>query len=143
MAIQKHSLDGTSAAIYAQTENINYFLNSPLAPDSASGVENRTRAVPQRSVRRYPGDPTPYTVAPTTAVFIHDPGRRNGSATPGRQMILDDGVEKRSFTYTGPWTDVHSFLVGAAKMDLKAYSSSARYDIATASEAQVPAGRSR
>ena len=63
-----------------------------------------------------------------------DPGRRNGAATPGKEMILDDGTERRSFTYTGPWMDVHSWLVGEAKVDLKAYSESARYDITAVSE---------
>lgn len=129
MAIQKHSLAGTDAAIYAESANINYFLTTTLSPDSAGGVENRTKEVPSRTVRRYPGDPTPYSIQSVTATYLYDPGRRNGSATPGKEMILDDGVEKRVFTYTGPWTDVHAFLVGDAAMDLAAYSESARYDI--------------
>ena len=49
-------------------------------------------------------------------------------------MILDDGTERRQFTYTGPWMDVHSWLVGDAKAALKAYSESARYDIAAATQ---------
>ena len=64
---------------------------------------------------------------------MYDPGRRNGAATPGKDMLLSDDTERRAFTYVGSWTDVHAFLVGQAKMDLKAYSESARYDIAQAS----------
>ena len=63
---------------------------------------------------------------------MYDPGRRNGAATPGKDMLLSDDTERRAFTYVGPWTDVHAFLVGQAKMNLKAYSESARYDISAA-----------
>lgn len=143
MAIQKHSLPDLDAAIYAETANINYFLNTTLSPDSAGGAENRTKEIPQRSVRRFPGDPTPFTIPSTTATYLYDPGRRNGSATPGKEMILDDGIEKRVFTYTGPWTDVHAFLVGDAKMDLAAYSESARYDIKAVSAGQTQAVKAR
>ena len=69
--------------------------------------------------------------------YMVDPGRRNGAATPGKQMILDDGTERRQFTYTGPWMDIHAFLVGDAAADLKAYSESARYDITAAGEAAL------
>ena len=143
MAIQKHSLDGTESAIYAESANINYFLNTELEPGSAGGVENRTKSIPARTVRRYPGDQTPYSIPSVTATYLYDPGRRNGSATPGKEMILNDGVEKRVFTYTGSWTDVHAFLVGNAKMDLAAYSDSARYDIKAVAAGQAQAVKAR
>jgi len=73
-------------------------------------------------------------VASHSRTVLYDPGRRNGSATPGQQMILSDGTETRQFTYTGPWTEIHAFLVGNAKMDLSAYSASARYEIAAVGE---------
>ena len=60
------------------------------------------------------------------------PARRNGNATPGSPFILDDGVEKRSFTFTGPFTDLHAFFVGDAKMNLRLFSPSASYDITVA-----------
>jgi len=130
MAIQKHSLEGTDAAIYGETANINYFVNTALTPDSAGSVVNKQSSVKTFTRRQYPGDSTPINVSAHTREFMVDPGRRNGAATPGKEMILDDGTEKRSFTYTGPWMDVHAWLVGDAKMALKAYSESARYDIA-------------
>ena len=127
MSIEKHSLDGGDAAIYAETANLNYFLKVALTPDSAGGVTNVTQSVKEHARRAYVGDPTPSTVDPHQRTVINDPGRRNGSATPGQQMILSDGTETRQFTYTGPWTDVHAYLVGNAKMDMSAYSASARY----------------
>ena len=133
MSIQKHSLDGTDAAIYAETANINYFLKTALTPDSADSVTVVQQSVKAHSRRGYVGDNTPASVNAHNREVVRDPGRRNGSATPGKPMILDDGTEKRSFTFTGPWTDVHSYLVGNAKMDLLAYSPSARYTIAAAS----------
>ena len=130
MAIEKHSIDGTSAAIWAETANLNYFLKTALEPDTIGGVENRTKNIPQRTVRRYVGDPNPYTVkAVTGARYLYDPGRKNGGATPGQEMILADGVEKRSMTYTGSFIDVHAYFVGNAKMDLTLYSAGASYEI--------------
>lgn len=134
MAIEKHELPNSSAAIYGETANINYFLNTPLTPASADGVTNTEQTVKAHSRRGYVGDNTPASVSSHSRTVMYDPGRRNGSATPGQEMILDDGVEKRSFTYTGSWTDVHAFLVGNAAMDLSAYSASARYLITAASQ---------
>ena len=133
MAIQKHTLTGTDAAIYAETANLNYFLAEALTPDSSSGIVNSQSSVSAFSRRRYAGDSTPINVSSHQREYMFDPGRRNGSATPGKEMILDDGVEKRVFTYTGPWMDVHSFLTGALKEGTtKCYSASARYDITVA-----------
>lgn len=130
MAIEKHSIDGTKAAIWAETANLNYFLKTELTPDTVGGVENRTKNIPQRTVSRYINDPNPYTIkAVTGARYLFDPGRKNGGATPGQEMILADGVEKRSMTYTGSFIDVHAYFVGNAKMDLTLYSAGASYSI--------------
>ena len=134
MSIEKHSLDGTEAAIYGETANINYFLNEALTPDSADSVTVVQQSVSAHSRRSYVGHQTPASVSAHTREVVQDPGRRNGNATPGKQMILDDGTERRSFTFTGPWTDVHAFLVGNAKMALSAYSPSARYLIQAAAQ---------
>jgi hypothetical protein len=129
MTIQKHVYDLNGNGIYAETANINYFLKTPLAPASQEGAQNKTTNVSAFSRRRYPGDPEPSNVSASTREFLYDPGRRNGNATPGAPFILDDGVEKRSFTFTGPFTDLHAFLVGDAKMDFRVFSPSASYDI--------------
>ena len=136
MSIQKHVYDDlTGYAIYAETANINYFLSTPLEPASAAGAQNKTANVSAFSRRRYPGDPEPSNVSASTREFLYDPGRRNGNATPGSPFILSDGVEKRSFTFTGPWTSLHAFLVGNVAMSLTAFSPSASYQIAAPSEA--------
>ena len=130
MTIQKHSLDGTDAAIYAESANLNYFLTTPLEPDTVDGIVNKQASVSSFTRQRYAGDPTPINVTSHQREFMVDPGRRNGSATPGKEMILDDGVERRAFTYTGPWMDVHAFLTtGLKEGTTKCYSDSARYDI--------------
>lgn len=127
MTIERHSLPGTGAAIYAETANLNHFLAEDLEPDAAGEVVNVQQNVGSHSRRRYVGDNTPSTVRAHVRTVLQDPGRRNGSATPGKQMILDDGTETRQFTYTGPWTDVHAFLMTAAARNMSAYSASARY----------------
>ena len=134
MAIQKHSIPNSEAAIYGETANLNYFLKTELTADGAGEVTNAQSSVSTFQRRRYPGDPTPINVQAHQREYMIDPGRRNGAATPGKQMILDDGTERRQFTYTGPWMDIHAFLVGDAANDIKAYSESARYDIVAAGE---------
>ena len=130
MTIQKHVYNETTGyAIYGETANINYFLTTPLAPASEGGATNKTANVGAFTRRRYPGDTTPTNVSASTREFLYDPGRRNGSATPGNPFILDDGIEKRSFTFTGPFTSLHAFLVGDVNKSVKCYSPSARYDI--------------
>ena len=132
MSIQKHVYDQKGNGIYAETANINYFLKTPLAPASEGGVVEKQANVKAFSRRRYPGDPEPSNVSASTREFLYDPGRRNGNATPGKPFILDDGVEKRSFTFTGPFNDLHAFIVSEASMDLRIYSPSASYEITAA-----------
>jgi len=130
MAIQKHTFDASGNAIYGETANINYFLNTPLTPDTAAGAQTKQANVSAFTRRRYPGDPAPSNVAASTREYLFDPGRRNGAATPGAPFRLEDDVENRSFTFTGPFVALHAFLVGDAKMALTCYSPSAAYEIA-------------
>ena len=134
MAIEKHTVnEQTGAAIYGESDNLNYFLKTALEPDTIGGIEARTKSYPKRTVRRYVGDPNPYEIPPVATVrYLYDPGRRNGSATPGQEMILDDGTEKRSFTFTGSYIDIHAFIMGNAKMDLTLYSPGASNKIKAA-----------
>ena len=129
MAIQKHVFDAEGNAIYGETANINYFLKTELVPAGQGTTVNKTANVSAFTRRRYPGDPEPSNVAASTREFLYDPGRRNGAATPGSQFILDDGVEKRQFTFTGPFLDLHAFILGDASMDLTLYSPSSSYVI--------------
>jgi hypothetical protein len=138
MAIQKHVVPGYTApvlAIWAETANINYFLKTPLVPAGQGTVTNKQAAVPSHTRRQYPGDPTPINVGGTVREFIHDPGRRSGNATPGKDFWLYSDVglpgdEKRKFTYQGRITDLHAFLVGEVAMQVHLVGpSGARYVI--------------
>ena len=125
MSIQKHTYNAQGDAIYGETANINYFLTTPLAPDTAEGVINQQSEVKAYTRRRYKGDDSKANGRAHSRVFLYDPGRRNGAATPGQNFILDDKTEKRQFTFTGPFLRLHSFLVGDASKDLTVYSPSA------------------
>lgn len=130
MTIQRHIYDATTGnSIYAETANINYFLTTPLVPASVGSVTNVQVSVAPYTRLRYVGDPSPIGVSAQIRNILVDPGRRNGGATPGKPFILDDGVEKRSFTYTGSFLDLHSFLTGDIAMDLTVFSPSAAYEL--------------
>lgn len=137
MAIEKHTInEQQKTAIYGETANLQYFLKTTIEADTVGGVETRTKNIPKRSVRRYVGDPNPYEIGPVTgARYVYDPGRRGGGGTPGKEMILDDGTERRSFTYVGSFVDVHAFILGDAKMDLTLYSEGDGYPMQAAAEA--------
>ena len=126
----KMTVPGDLNAIYGEPANINYFITTPLVPDSVDGVVNRQSTVKAHTRRRYATDDTPVNVSGSEREWLFDPGRRNGSAIPGNPFILDDGIEKRAFHYTGTFMNLHAFFVGEAKMDFTLYSQSAAYEIA-------------
>ena len=128
----KMTVPGDLNSIFGEPANINYFINTPLVPDSEAGVVNRQSDVKAHTRRRYATDTSPVNVSAAQREWLFDPGRRNGSALPGNPFILDDGLEKRAFHYTGTFMNLHAFFVGQAKMDLTLYSQSAAYDIAAA-----------
>jgi len=136
MTVQKFSITG--GAIWAEPDNLNYFLNTPVQPDSAGGVTNEEVSVKEYKRRRYSGDPTPYNVPAQTRTILVDPGRKSGNALPGSPFICDDGVEKRQFRYTGAWVNVHAFFTGDAAMEFKLYSATGtRYMIAAVASAET------
>lgn len=144
MTIEKHSIPNSTAAIWGETVNLNWFLNEELPADTIGGVETRTKSVPARSVRRYKGDPNPYEIKALTEVrYLYDPGRKNGGATPGQELILVAGAEKRSFTYVGSFVDVHAFLLGAVKYDTTVYSAGAGYELKAVSAGMVTSAKAR
>ena len=132
MTAQKMTYGDGPGAIYGEPANINYFLKTALTPDSEGSVVNAQTTVKQHTRRKYVGDSTPSNVSSATREYLVDPGRRNGAAVPGNPMIVDDGVERRQFHYTGDFVDLHAFFVGEAKMALTLYSQSAAYSIAAA-----------
>ena len=135
MAIQKHTIGETDSAIWAETDNINYFLSTTLTPDSADSVTNVQMNKPGHSRRQYPGDTSLVSVSSHTATTIMDPGRKSGNAIPGKPFVVTDGTEKRQFRYTGDWTDVHALFVGDVANETTLYSATGtRYIIAATSQ---------
>ena len=127
MAIERFSLTGTDTAIYAEPDNLNYFLNTPLTPDTAAAATNKQASVKQHTRRQYPGDTTLSTVSASVRTFLSDPGRRTGNALPGNsfRVVSDAGLpgeENRQFTFSGNWLDVHALFVGDAAMQVYLYS---------------------
>ena len=53
--------------------------------------------------------------------FMYDPGRVDLQTLPGKPFILDDGTEKRQFTYVGNVIDLHAFLMADVKVETKLY----------------------
>ena len=138
MAIQKHTIPDSTTAIWAETDNLNYFTKTAITPDSVGNVTNETSNVAASSRRQYPGDPTPVSVSANTRVFMVDPGRKSGSAIPGKPFRIDDGTENRMMRYAGTWTDVHAFFTGNVNSDVSLYSpSGTRYVIAAVDGGQV------
>ena len=129
MTIQKLSPDGFELDIWAEPANINYFLNTELVPAAVAGVTNTQATVKSFTRRQYPGDPSTINVSGHTRTYMVDPGRKVGNALPGDPFILDDGTEKRQFTFTGNVIDLHAFLVSDAKAETKLYTTGARYVI--------------
>lgn len=129
MTIQKLSPDGFELDIWAEPANINYFLNTELVPAAVAGVVNTQATVKSFTRRQYPGDPSTINVSGHQRTYMVDPGRKVGNALPGSPFILDDGTEKRQFTFTGNVIDLHAFLVSDAKQETKLYTTGARYVI--------------
>lgn len=127
MAILPHTIQlpgGGEVTIYGETANINYFISGDLEPDTIDGPTNAQVAVASSSRRQYPGDASTINVAGTQREFLKDPSRSSGSALPGKSFVLKeaDGPERRQFTFTGDFMDLHAFMRAEAAMDLKLYS---------------------
>lgn len=134
MTRQKHTIADKDLVIIGESANINYFLNTPLSPDSAAGVTNKQGNKKACTRRRYSGDPSPSNVSAHAYEYMVDPGRIDLQTLPGKSFILDDGTEKRQFTFQGTVMDLHAFLAGDAAMEFKLYTSGAPYVIAAAEE---------
>jgi len=129
MTVQKFAPEGFELAIYAEQANLNYFLTTAIEPASAGAIVNKTASVKSHTRRKYVGDPAPSNIPETDRTYMYDPGRKVGNALPGQPFILDDGVEKRQMTFSGNVIDLHAFLMSDAKMELKLYTTGARYVI--------------
>lgn len=130
---------GESFTIYAEEDNINYFLITPLEADTVAGPSNETATVGSYTRRSYPGDATPVNVSGGTRQFLVDPSRKSGNSLPGRAFMLvakngQGGVtEKRQFTFKGRLLDLHAFLRSNVLYDTLFYmNTGARYTLPSA-----------
>ncbi len=133
MAREKMQPDGKDFFIYGEPANINYFVKTALESVSVGSVVDKSASVKAHTRRKYVGDTAPSNVSGFTREFMYDPGRTSGNALPGKPFILSDGVETRQFTLQGNIMDLHSYLVGDAKVALKLTTNDgAKYSIAAA-----------
>ena len=133
--IQKCTPTGESFSVWCIPANFNYFVTTPLTPDSATAVVNKQASVKAHTRRKYVGDPAPSNVSASTREFMVDPGRKVGNALPGMSFNLDDGTENRQFTLQGDVMDLHAYLVGELKAETKLYTQGARYVITPEADA--------
>lgn len=127
--IQKCTPTGQAFSIWCIPDNFNYFVTTPVTPDSTEAVVNKQTTVKAHTRRKYVGDPAPSNVSAATREFMVDPGRKVGNALPGFSFILDDGTEKRQFTLQGDVMDLHAYLVTELNAETKLYTQGARYVI--------------
>lgn len=142
MAIQKIVVPAAGArnafTLYAELNNINFFLKTPLTQANIGSPSNKQVAVKAHQRRQFPGDTALSNVPGTSREFLVDPSRKSGNALPGRSIVLvgDPGMpneERRSFTLKGRWVDFHAWLMAEAKMEIFAYNhTGARYTVEAA-----------
>lgn len=133
--IQKCTPTDADFSVWCIPDNFNYFVTTPLTPDSDGGVTNSQSSVKAHTRRQYVGDLITMNVAAHTREYMVDPGRKVGSALPGFSFILDDGTEKRQFTLEGNVMDLHAYLVAELKAETKLYTQGARYVVTPAGDA--------
>lgn len=132
--IQKCTPDGRNFSIYCIPTNFNYFVKTPVVPDTVDSVVNKTSQVKSHARRKYIDDPAPSNVDAHPRTYLFDPGRKVGNAIPGFSFILDDEVEKRQFTLQGDVVDLHAYLVSNLSKDVTLYTEGASYEIAAAAD---------
>lgn len=136
MAITGHTVavsGGNPITIYAETANINYFLDIELDPDAVDGPTNSAAQVAGSTRRQFPGDSSTISVSAATREFLVDPSRKSGNALPGRNFALRErggAAEFRTFTFKGRMLDLHAFLSAIVSRNVFLYGpSGARYTI--------------
>ena len=116
--------------LYGRVENWNYFVKTDLEIDDIAcpeGTVTQSAAVKSAKVRRYPGDPAPYTrpAIPGGRAVYKNASKRSGGALPGRTVMFatnpetwDGGDEERAFQLVGNISDLAMYLKGDAEKDI-------------------------
>ena len=108
-----HSIDGKTVKVFAIPANLNYFVTD--TPYTGAAGTPISYAVPAQTVRRFPGDPSPYNRAGFTATRSLPVARKR--AIPGKPFVLSDGIETRQFSFVGSLSTLYAYLLNAAKQD--------------------------
>jgi nucleoside-diphosphate-sugar epimerase len=115
--------------IYGNPTNWNYYFDKPATPATAAGIEIKQYTRKAHTRRSYPGDPTPVNVSQAACEWVFDPGRKVGNAVPGYSIVLDDGTEKRQFTFDGDVAELILFCKEHLKAATAVYTQGARYTV--------------
>ena len=133
--VDSNATEGNELTIWTiAPENLNYFIDVAGAGLEPQGSDDVVVALSESkggnaSVRRYPGDPAPYNRANVAKQIMKNRVVRHGNSLPGRRFILDDGTERRQFTYQGDVKAVHALLVGNLKMEVKFTNANGAWEI--------------
>lgn len=100
-------------------------LFSSVSPAGSGGVVDISYSRNGGSVRRYPGDPAPYTRGAASVVRSRIP-RASSQTTPGRPFtvevpaVVEPGEKRtvRQFTLIGSWSAFHAAASAQAKVDM-------------------------
>lgn len=143
--IDTTAVPGQELAIYTPApENLNHFIDVAAAglelQEAAAVVVDKSKSKSgNASVRRYPGDKSPFSRKNVARTIMKNRTIRHGNALPGRGFRLQEigGDEQfRAFTYQGNTTALHSILVAHSKVDLRFINSTGAWElIAKAKEA--------
>ncbi len=117
-----HTVDGKTVRVWAIKENWTYFVTD--TGDDASTITPVTWTVGTGKVRRFPGDPEPYTRNSYTAKRALPVTR--GKAIPGKPFALEDQNEFRVFSYVGSLSALYSVLTAKVKADCALHTPSGR-----------------
>ena len=110
--------------IYADTTKLVYLFGAVPADADPGGTDQQWDRK-GGSVRRYPGDPSPYTRKAITYTVLSQKGGNRG-ILPGRPFTVEYEVGASTpkikkvvqFTLVGPWTSFHAWAGTKAKVNM-------------------------
>jgi hypothetical protein len=120
-----HTLTGAGVGVVIWGDHAKLVALVPgVVADAAAGAADITFTRAGASVKRYPGDPNPYTRAGGTVVRLKQKPAKLGTL-PGRPFTIevttgtapDEIIKVHQFSFTGPFTKLHAFVEGAATSD--------------------------
>ena len=117
-----HTVDGKKIRVWAIKENWTYFVTD--TSDAAQAIAPVTWSVGLTKVRRFPGDPEPFTRRGYTATKTLPVTR--GRAIPGKPFALEDDTHFRVFSYVGSLSHLYAILSTNKKRTMVLHTPSGR-----------------